>query len=89
MVFDQFEPIGTRTTPDLLSLLISQYMNVHRKQGSRVWLPQDILGDPSLPPRLSAQEEAHRTGAIAADYRRLRAERLASMEKVKSGDSEE
>jgi len=89
MVFDEFEPIGTRTVPDLLALLISQYANVHRREGSRAWLPQDILRDPLEPERLSPSAEAHRTNSIAADYRRLRAERLANMEKDKAEANEE
>lgn len=88
-MFDEFEPIGTRTTPDLLALLIAQYANVHRREGARALLPQDILADPLLPERLTPQQEAHRANSIAADYRRLRAERLANMERDNPKPNEE
>ena len=79
VAFDAFEPIGSRTTPDLLALLIAMTANLYRKEGSRAWLPQDVLDNPLLPRRLSPREEARRTADIAAEYRRLRAERLAKM----------
>jgi hypothetical protein len=79
VAFDEFEPIGTRTTPDLLALLIALTANLYRKKGDRPMLPRDILPDPLLPPRLTREEEARRTAEVAADYRRLRAERLAKM----------
>jgi hypothetical protein len=79
VAFDAFEPIGTRTTPDLLALLISLTANLYREKGKRAWLPQDILANPLLPDRLTEEEEARRTASVAADYRRLRAERLAKM----------
>ena len=77
MAFDKFEPIGTRTVPDLLAFLSVLYLNRHRKEGLRAFMPQDILDDPLLPRRNEPDVEARRTAAVAADYRRLRAERLA------------
>lgn len=80
MAFDEFEPIGTRTVPDLMAVLVSLLGNVYRKEGTRPWLPQDVFSDPLLPRRLAPQEEAQRTAAVMGDYRRLRAERLAAAE---------
>lgn len=77
MAFDAFEPIGTRVVPDLLALLTTLFYNANRPAKARPWLPQDVLADPLAPRRLNPREEAQRTGAIAGDYRRLRAERLA------------
>lgn len=77
MAFDDFEPVGTRTLADLLALLTTSYLNVHRKPGSRPLLPQDLLDNPLLPRRTSAGEETSRRMTVMADYRRLRAERLA------------
>lgn len=79
VAFDRLEPIGTRTTPDLLALLITLTANLYRAKGQRAWLPQDVFPNPLLPRRLSTVEEAGRLAAIGADYRRLRAERLARM----------
>jgi hypothetical protein len=79
MAFDRYEPIGTRTTADLLALLVSLFYNVNRPEGARTWLPQDVLSDPLAPRRLSPDEEAARVGVVMQDYRRLRAERLAKM----------
>lgn len=79
VAFDGFEPIGSRTTPELLALLISVQANQWKSKGDRPVLPQDILPDPLAPARLDPRQEAQRVGAIAADYRRLRAERLAKM----------
>lgn len=78
MAFDEFEPIGTRTTPDLLALLVSVTTNLWSGKGARTVLPQDILDSPLYPRRYSPHEEARRIGAVGADYRRLRAERLAA-----------
>jgi hypothetical protein len=90
MAFDAFEPIGTRVVPDLLALLTSLFYNVNRKPKSRPWLPQDVFADPLAPRRLSEREEAVRVGAVAADYRRLRAERLArAAQSVVTGDDAE
>ena len=86
MAFDAFEPIGSRTTPDLLAFLITLYANTHRKPGSRPWLPQDVLHDPLAPRRLTEAEEGQRTRQLAADYRRLRAERLAKAATMKGMD---
>ncbi len=80
VAFDAFEPIGTRTTPDLLALLIALTLNLYRKKGDRPVLPRDILDDPLLPRRLTPAEEAQRTAHIAAEYRRGWAERRAKME---------
>lgn len=79
VAFDSFEPIGTRTTPELLAVLVSMQANLYKKKGDRPVLPQDVLPDPMAPQRLSQAEEAQRTRAVAGDYRRLRAERLAKM----------
>lgn len=79
VAFDSIEPIGTRTTPDLLALLISLLANVYRREGARAVLPQDILADPLQARRLSEAEEQQRISAMAGDYRRLRAERLSKM----------
>lgn len=78
VAFDAFEPIGSRTVPDLLALLIALTGNIWRDKGKRALIPEDIFPDPLAPPRLSPQEEAKRIGSIAGDYRRLRAERLAA-----------
>ena len=78
--FDQYEPIGTRTTPELLAGLISITVNQWRSKGERLLLPQDILPDPLAPRRLTPAEEAQRTRQAATDYRRLRAERLAKQQ---------
>lgn len=83
VAFDAFEPIGSRTTPDLLALLATIQLNLNRRKGTRPLIPQDILADPLAAPRLSEREEARRTTSIAADYRRLRAERLARMADMK------
>lgn len=80
MAFDAFEPIGTRTTPDLLALLISTTVNMWSAKNARPVMPQDILDSPLYARRLSPQEEAVRIATVGADYRRLRAERLASKE---------
>ncbi len=85
VAFDSIEPIGSRVTPDLLALLISLFVNVYSKPGTRALLPQDVLADPLAARRLSEQEEAERTGQMAADYRRLRAERLAKMNGTQTG----
>jgi hypothetical protein len=79
IAFDRYEPIGTRTTPDLLALLIAATVNPWRKKGARALLPQDVFPDPLAPRRLTPPEEARRTAQIGADYRRLRKERLAKM----------
>jgi hypothetical protein len=79
VAYDSLEPIGPRVVPDLLAVLTSIVYNANRKPKSRAWLPQDIFPAPMQPPRLSPQEEARRVGAIAADYRRLRKERLARL----------
>lgn len=78
--FDRFEPIGTRTTPELLALLISVQANQWRGKHDRAMLPQDILPDPLAPKRLTQAEEAARGRQVAGDYRRLRTQRLAMMD---------
>jgi len=79
MAFDRYEPIGTRTTPDLLALIYTATVNPWLKKGSRALLPQDVFPDPLAPRRLSPQEEAQRVAGVMADYRRLRKERLARL----------
>lgn len=79
IAYDQLEPIGPRVVPDLLALLIVQQANLYRRKGARAWLPQDIFPDPLAPSRLSERQEEQRKGQIGADYRRLRAERLARL----------
>lgn len=76
-MFDEFEPIGTRTVPDLLALLLALTANIHRKAGTRAHSSLDFLANPLSPRRLSAPEEKARGMAVMGDYRRLRAERLA------------
>lgn len=73
------EPIGPRTVPDLIATLIALTANLYREKGKRAWLPQDVFPNPLAPRRLSVAEEQARIGQIGADYRRLRAERLAKM----------
>lgn len=79
MAFDRFEPIGSRTTPELLAVLISVMANQWKGKSDRLVLPQDILHDPLAPVRLDPAQEGARVRAVASDYRRLRAERLAKM----------
>lgn len=86
MVFDRFEPIGSRTVPELLALLTALTANQWKQKGDRLLLPQDILPDPLAPRRLTPAEEGQRTRQVAADYRRLRAERLAKMEHDSSSE---
>lgn len=79
VAFDGFEPIGSRTTPELLALLVSVIANQWKSKSDRLVLPQDILHDPLAPVRLDPAQEGARVRTIASDYRRLRAERLAKM----------
>lgn len=78
IAFDYFEPIGTRTTPQLLAELIALTANVWRKEGARPFRAADFLLDPFAAPRVSVRREEERKGEIIGDYRRLRAERLAA-----------
>lgn len=86
MAFDRYEPISTRTTPDLLALIYTATVNPWLKKGARALLPQDVFPDPLAPRRLTPQEEAQRVGQVMADYRRLRAERLAKMAATPAAD---
>ena len=86
VAFDAYESLSTRTTPELLAVLIAIQANQWKAKGERLLLPQDILPDPAAPRRLSPGEEARRTGQVMADYRRLRAERLAKAEQAAKMD---
>lgn len=86
--FDRYEPIGSRTVPELLALLAAMQANQWKGKGDRMLLPQDILPDPMAPARLSPAEEGQRTRSLAADYRKLRAERLAR-DKMDPNDTSE
>ena len=77
-VYGEMEPFGPRVVPDLLALLIALTYNMNRKVGARPLLPVDVHPDPLAPRRLSEAEEAGRKLRVMADYRRLRAERLAA-----------